>query len=63
MAAPERPATPLWWYGLVGIAAVLAVLWLTSIIVGFLLGLVKLAILAILGVALVSWVLNSKAER
>ena len=62
-AAPERPATPVWWYGLVAVAAVLAVLWLTAAIVGFLLGLVKIAIVVILGVALVSWVLNSKADR
>jgi len=53
----------VWWYGLVAVAAVLAVLWLTAAIVGFLLGLVKIAIVVILGVALVSWVLNSKADR
>lgn len=63
MAAPERPTTPLWWYGLVAIAAVLAVLWLTAAIVGFLLGVVKVAIVVILGVAAVSWALNSKADR
>ena len=61
--AAERPATPLWWYGLVAVAAVLAVLWLTAVIVGFLLSLVKVAIVVILGVALVSWVLSSKADR
>ena len=63
VAAPERPATPLWWYGLVAVAAVLALLWLTAAIVGFLLGLVKIAVIVILGVAAVSWVLNSKADR
>ena len=63
MVAPERPTTPLWWYGLVAVAAVLAVLWLTAAIVGFLLGLVKVAIVVILGVAAVSWVINSKADR
>jgi hypothetical protein len=63
VVAPERPATPLWWYGLVALAALLAVLWLTAVIVGFLLGLVKVAVLVILGIAAVSWVLNSKAER
>ena len=61
--AAERPATPLWWYGLVAIAAVLAVLWLTAVIVGFLLSLVKIAIVVILGVAVVGWVLSSKADR
>ena len=59
----ERPATPLWWYGLVTVAAVLAVLWLTAAIVGFLLGVVKVAVLVILGVAAVTWVVNAKADR
>ena len=63
MAAPERPTTPLWWYGLVAVAAVLAVLWLTAAIVGFVLGLVKVAVVVILGIAAVSWVVNSKADR
>ena len=59
----ERPTTPLWWYGLVAVAAVLALLWVTAAIVGFLLGLVKLAVLVILGVAAVTWVVNAKADR
>jgi len=63
MAEPERPTTPLWWYGLVAVAAVLAALWLFSVVVGFLLGLVKVAILLILAVALVSWALGNKAAR
>ena len=32
-------------------------------VVGFLLGLVKLAVLVILGIAVVSWVIRSKADR
>ena len=63
MAAPERPTTPLWWYGLVGLAALLAALWVVKIIVGAVLGLVKVAIVVILAIALVSWVLGNKAER
>ena len=63
MAAPQRPATPLWWYALVAIAVVLAVVWLISAVVGFLLGLVKLALLVILGIAVVGWVIRSKADR
>ena len=63
MAAPERPTTPLWWYGLVGLAALLVVLWVVSVVVGFVLGLVKVAIVVILAIALVSWVVGSKAER
>jgi hypothetical protein len=63
VAAPERPSTPLWWYGLVALAALLAVLWIASVIVGLLLGLVKIAIVVILAVALVTWVVQSKADR
>jgi hypothetical protein len=61
--APQRPTTPLWWYALVAIAVVLAVVWLISAAVGFLLGLVKLAVLVILGIAVISWVIRSKADR
>jgi hypothetical protein len=63
VAANERPTTPIWWYGLVGLAALLAALWVLSVVVGFVLGLVKVAIVVILGIALVSWVLGSKAAR
>lgn len=63
MAAPERPSTPLWWYGLVAFAALLAVLWVVKVVVGFVLGLVKVAIVVILAIALVSWVLDRKAAR
>jgi len=47
----------------VAIAVVLAVLWLVSAVVGFLLGLVKLAVLVILGIAVVGWVIRSKSDR
>jgi hypothetical protein len=53
----------MWWYGLVGLAAILAALWALSVVVGFLLGLVKAAVLLILAVAIVSWVLGNKAAR
>ena len=45
------------------VAIVLAVVWLISAVLGFLLGLVKLAVLVILGIAVVSWVIRSKADR
>ena len=45
------------------VAIVLAVVWLVSTVLGFLLGLVKLAVLVILGIAVVSWVIRSKADR
>jgi hypothetical protein len=60
---PERPATPLWIYGLVALAAVLAFLWVVKVIVGLLLGFVKVAIVVILVVAVVGWVLQQKTER
>ena len=63
MAAPERPTTPLWWPLLVAVAVVLAVVWLISAVVGFLLGLVKLAVLVILAIAVVGWVIRSKSDR
>jgi hypothetical protein len=63
VATPQRPATPLWWYALVAVAAVLAVMWLIAAAVGFLFGLVKLAVVVILGVAVVGWVIRSKADR
>jgi len=63
VAAPQRPATPLWWYALVAVAVVLAVVWLISAVLGFLLGLVKLAVIVILVIALLGWVIRSKADR
>jgi hypothetical protein len=63
VAAPQRPTTPLWWYGLVALAALLVALWVVKLVVGFVLGVVKVAIVVILAIALVSWVLGSKAER
>jgi hypothetical protein len=47
----------------VAIAVVLAVLWIVSAVVGFLLGLVKLAVLVILGITVVGWVIRSKSDR
>jgi hypothetical protein len=63
VAAPQRPTTPVWWYGLVGLAILLGALWAVKLVVGFVLGLVKVAILVILAVALVSWVLGNKVDR
>jgi len=63
VVAPQRPATPWWWPALVAIAVVLAIVWLVSALVGFLFGLVKLAVLVILGVAVVGWIIRSKADR
>jgi len=47
----------------VGLAVLLIALWVVNVVVGFLLGLVKVAIVVILAIALVSWVLGNKAER
>ena len=46
-----------------GLAVLLIALWVVNVVVGFLLGLVKVAIVVILAIALVSWVLGNKAER
>jgi hypothetical protein len=63
VAEVERPSTPLWWYALVAIAVVLAALWLISAVIGFLFGLVKLAVVVILAVAVVGWIVGKKASR
>lgn len=63
MADVERPSTPLWWYAIVAIAIVLAGLWLLSAIVGFLFGLLKIAVIVVLAVALVGWIVGKKASR
>ena len=63
MADVERPSTPLWWYALVGIAIVLAAIWLISAVVGFLLGLVKVAVIVILAVTVIGWLVGKKASR
>jgi hypothetical protein len=62
VADVERPSTPLWWYAIVAIAVVLAVLWLISAVVGFLLGLLRLAVIVILAIALVGWIVGKKAS-
>jgi hypothetical protein len=59
----ERPSTPLWWYALVGVAVVLGGLWLVSAVVGFLLGIVKLAVVVILSIAFIGWIVSKKADR
>ena len=63
MADVERPSTPLWWYALVGIAIVLAAIWLISAVVGFLLGLVKVPVIVILAVTVIGWLVGKKASR
>jgi ABC-type uncharacterized transport system permease subunit len=63
VADVERPSTPLWWYAIVVIAIVLAGLWLLSAIIGFLFGLLKIAVVVVLAVALVGWIVGKKASR
>ena len=62
MADVERPSTPLWWYAIVAIAAVLAALWLISAVVGFLFSLLKLAVIVVLAIGLVGWIVGKKAS-
>jgi len=63
VADVERPSTPLWWYAIVAIAIVLAGLWLLSAVIGFLFGLLKVAVIVVLVVALVGWIVGKKASR
>jgi hypothetical protein len=63
VAESQRSSTPRWWYLLVAIAAVLAVFWLVGTVVSFVFGLVKLAVLIILGLALVGYVVSRKVDR
>ena len=45
------------------IAIVLAGLWLLSAVIGFLFGLLKVAVIVVLVVALVGWIVGKKASR
>ena len=62
-ANEERPSTPLWWSVLVLVAAVLAIFWVIGVVIGFLVGLIKIAVLVILSIAIVGYVLGRKADR
>jgi hypothetical protein len=63
VAKVERPSTPLWWYGLVAIAAVLAGLWLISTAIGFVFGLVKVVVVVVLAIAIIGWAVGKKTSR
>ena len=63
MGEPQRPSTPWWWYGLVALALVFAAMWLISAVVGFIFGIIRLAVVVVLAVALIGWVVNKKAAR
>lgn len=62
-AADDAPRYPLWTYGLVAVAVILAALWLLGAVIGFLLGVLKLAIIVVLAAALLAWAVGKKAER
>jgi hypothetical protein len=47
----------------VAIAVVLAALWLVGVVLHFLIGLVKVAIVVVLAVAVVAWAVGKKVER
>lgn len=63
MADTRRSSTPAWWYLLIAVAAVLAIFWVLSAVISFVVGLVKLAVLLILGLALVGYVVSRKVDR
>jgi hypothetical protein len=53
---------PIWAYVAVGIAAVLAVLWLVQAVLGALAGLVQLIIIVVLAMAVIGWAVNRQSE-
>ncbi len=57
------PRYPTWASVAVAIAIVLAAIWLLAAVVHFIIGLVKVAVVVVLAVALVAWVLGKKSER
>lgn len=59
----DAPRYPLWVYGVVGLAIVLGAIWLLAAAVGLLLGLVKVAIVVVLSIALIAWLIGKRAER
>jgi len=63
MADDEAGGAPGWWPVVVGIAVVLGALWLFKVVVGVIVGLVQIAILVVLAVALIGWAVNHKLER
>jgi hypothetical protein len=63
VAEIERPSTPIWWYLLVAVAVVVAVFWLLGAVISFVVGIVKLAALIILGLAVIGYVVSRKVDR
>ena len=57
------PRYPTWTYAVVAIAVVLAALWLVGAVVHFLVGLVKVAIVVVLAIAVIAWAVGKKVER
>jgi hypothetical protein len=53
----------LWTYAVVAVAVVLAALWLLAAVIHFVVGLVKVAIVVVLALALMAWVVGKKSER
>ncbi|MEO7555558.1 MAG: hypothetical protein ABIV94_03005 [Acidimicrobiales bacterium] len=63
MTDDEARGAPWWWPLVVGVALVLGALWLLKVVVGVIVGLVQIAILVVLAIALIGWALNHKLER
>ncbi len=53
----------MWAYVVVAAAIVLAAIWLLAAVVHFIIGLVKVAVVLVLAIALVAWIVGKKAER
>jgi hypothetical protein len=59
----EETRYPIWVYAVVGVAIVLAVLWLVRAVLGALAGLIQTAIIVVLALAVIGWAVNQKNER
>ena len=59
----DAPRYPTWAYVVVAVAIVLAAIWLLGAVVHFIIGLVKVAVVLVLALALVAWIVGKKAER
>jgi hypothetical protein len=62
-AVDDETRFPLWVYGVVGLALVLFVLWIVRAVLGAIAGLVQMAILVVLAMAVIGWAVNAKNER
>ena len=54
---------PLWAYAAVGIAALLVLLWIVRAVLGAIAGLINLAIIVVVAMAVIGWAVNRQNDR